>query len=212
MTRWALTEAELASVPGHRSGTAGREADVAEARALLGAVSSPVPEDNALFVIDEAEVAVGIGSLMRDQLQEALGLKVTVYPISILEFVNRLFQGEAPWAAGPDTGSVDLDDWLHPYFHSSGAKNSMAVRDADLDALIDAQRTQFDADERRETGLAVQRLLLDQAAAVNFVSERLVALTWPYVRDFPLDASDGYQHRFSDTRIDTAHESFRGRA
>jgi hypothetical protein len=70
---------------------------------------------------------------------------------------------------------------------------------------------QFDAEQRRATGFEIQKRLIEQAAAVNFVSERLVALTWPYVEDFPLDASDGYQHRFAAARIDTAHELFRGR-
>jgi peptide/nickel transport system substrate-binding protein len=213
LTRWALPEAELASIAGHRPGEEGRQADVAEAVALLAAFASErtIPEDNALFVIDEAEAAVGIGTFIRDQLKRALNLNVSVYAMSISELVSRLFQGEAPWAAGPDTGSVDLDDWLYPYFHSAGAKNTMAVRDAETDALIEAQRVQFDPAERQQTGYAVQRRLLDQAAAVNFVSERLVALAWPYVEGFPLDTADGYQHRFADTRINTAHESIRGR-
>jgi peptide/nickel transport system substrate-binding protein len=213
MTQWTLPEADLAALAGHRPGPEGRQQDVAEATALIAAVAAdrPIPEDNPLFVIDEAEAAVGIGSFIRDQLKGALNLNVTVYPVSIGDFATRLFQGEAPWAAGPDTGSVDLDDWLHPYFHSAGVKNTMAFRNADLDALIDAQRAQFDVEARRAAGFDIQRSLHEHAAAVNFVSERLVALTWPYVKDFPLDASDGYQHRFASARIDTAHESFRGR-
>lgn len=213
VTSWALPESELATIAGHRPGNDGRLQDVAEATSLLAAFASErsLPTDNALFVIDEAEAAVGLGSFIRDQLKAALNLNVTVYPISIGEFVSRLFQGEAPWTAGPDTGTVDLDDWLYPYFHSAGSKNTMAVRDTSVDALIEAQRSQFDAAERRATGHAIQRLVLDQAAAVNFVSERLVALAWPYVQDFPLDTADGYQHRFANTRLDTRHPSFRGR-
>jgi peptide/nickel transport system substrate-binding protein len=214
MRQWTLPEAELVTLSGYREGTEGRELDLADARAQLAAFASQasVPEDNALFVIDEAEAAIGMGSLMRDQLKAALDLNVAVYPITIAEFVTRLFQGEAPWAAGPDTGSVDLDDWLYPYFHSGGGKNSMALRDSTIDGLIDAQRTQFDVAQRRETGFSVQRHLLESAPAVNFVSEEIVALTWPYVKDFPLDASDGYQHRFADTKIEAGHPALRGRA
>lgn len=213
MTQWTLPQSELVTLPGYREGSGGREQDVAEARALLAAFASggTVPADNALFVIDEAEAAVGIGSMMRDQLKAALDLNVTVYPITISEFVSRLFQGEAPWAAGPDTGSIDLDDWLYPYFHSGGVKNSMAVRDAELDALIDSQRTAFEPEARRAIGHDVQRRLMSFDAAVNFVSERVVVLRWPYVNAFPVDATDGYQHRFADTTIDTTHVSFRGR-
>ncbi|MGE0570014.1 MAG: ABC transporter substrate-binding protein [Dehalococcoidia bacterium] len=213
MSGWTLPQSELTTLPGYRAGAGGREQDVAEARALMAAFASQgtVPADNALFVINEAEAAVGIGSLMRDQLKAALDLNVTVYPITISELVSRLFQGEAPWAAGPDTGSIDLDDWLYPYFHSSGLKNSMAVRDPELDALIESQRTTFETEARRAIGHDVQRRLMGLDAAVNFVSERLVVLTWPYVQSFPIDASDGYQHRFAETSIDATHASFRGR-
>ena len=211
MTQWALPESALATFAGHRPGEAGRAQDIAEANALLSAMGTAVPTDNPLFVIDEAEAAVGIGSLMRDQLRSTIGLNVIVYPIGIQEFVQRLFTGNAPWAAGPDTGSVDLDDWVYPYFHSAGVKNTMAVRNPDMDALIASQRTMFDPGQRQAAGYEIQRQLLEQAAAVNFVSEELVALSWPYVKDFPLDANDGYQHRFADTRIDTGDPSIRGR-
>ena len=211
MSHWALPETTLATYAGHRPGDAGRAQDIAEANTLLAALGTAVPSDNPLFVIDEAEAAVGIGSLMRDQLRSTIGLVVTVYPIAISEFVSRLFSADAPWAAGPDTGSIDLDDWVYPYFHSAGVKNTMAVRNADMDALIASQRAQFDVEQRQATGFEIQRQLLEQAAAVNFVSEELVALTWPYVKDFPLDANDGYQHRFANTSIDREHPSIRGR-
>jgi ABC-type transport system substrate-binding protein len=211
MSHWTLPESALTTYAGHRPGEAGRAQDIAEANTLLAALGSAVPSDNPLFVIDEAEAAVGIGSLMREQLRSTIGLVVTVYPIAISEFVSRLFSGEAPWAAGPDTGSVDLDDWVYPYFHSAGVKNTMAVRNPDMDALIASQRTLFDVEQRQAAGYEIQRQLLEQAAAVNFVSEELVALTWPYVKDFPLDATDGYQDRFANTSIDTEHPSIRGR-
>jgi hypothetical protein len=53
--------------------------------------------------------------------------------------------------------------------------------------------------------------LLNLNVGVNFVSERVVALAHPYVRNFPLDVSDGYQHRFADCWIDQNDPSFRGR-
>ena len=85
------------------------------------------------------------------------------------------------------------------------------MRDADLDALIESQRTELDETKRQAIGYEVQRKLLTINAAANFVSERLVALSWPYVKGFPLDASDGYQHRFADAWIDRTEPSFHGR-
>lgn len=214
ITRWSLPQAELANTPGYRPGANGRATDIAEAKALLAAFAAEkaVPEDLPLFVLDDAEKNLRMGSIMRDQLRESLGLKVTIYPVPIGELISRLLTGQAPWAAGPDNGWVDLDDWVFPYFHSSGTKNSFPIRDADLDKLIEGQRSELDEARRREIGFEIQRKLLALNAGVNFVSERVVALGWSYVRDFPLDAADGYQHRFADCWIDRSDPNFRGRA
>jgi ABC-type transport system substrate-binding protein len=211
LKRWALPPDELATIPGHRPGTGGREADIAEAKAMLAASGQAMPEEIPLFVPEDTENSLGLGGLIKEQLKQALGLNVSVYKLAIGDIVQRLLTGEAPWAAGPDNGWADLDDWLYPFFHSDGTKNSFALRDAELDALINAQRTEFDNARRRDLGLQAQRRILALNAGVNFISERIVTLSWPYVRDFPIDVGDGYQHRFAGTSIDTGDPTFRGR-
>ncbi|MFN8508127.1 MAG: ABC transporter substrate-binding protein [Dehalococcoidia bacterium] len=214
MTRWTLPQSELTNVAGYRAGASGREQDIAEARALLAAFKSEkkLPEtDLPLFVPDDAEANLGLGSLIRQQLKATLDLNIAIYPLPIGDLVGRMLSGNAPWVAGPDNGWIDLDDWMYPYFHSSGTKNSFALRSSDLDGLIDAQRKELDEPKRRAIGYDIQRKLLALNLGVNFVSERVVALAWPYVRGFPLDASDGYQHRFADAWIDRNDPSFRGR-
>jgi ABC-type transport system substrate-binding protein len=214
ITRWSLPQSELANLSGYRQGAAGREADISEAKTLLAAFTAEkkLPDELALFVLDDAERTLRMGSLMRDQLKQTLGLNVGVYPMAIGELINRLLTGQAPWAAGPDNGWIDLDDWVFPYFHSTGTKNSFPIRDADLDKLIESQRVELDEGRRREIGFEIQRKLLTLNAGVNFVSERVVSLGWSYVKDFPLDAADGYQHRFANCWIDRNDGAFRGRS
>lgn len=213
ITRWSLPQAELATTAGYRPGANGRTQDITEARALLAAFSSSqkVPDELPLFVLNDAETNLRMGTVMRDQLQQTLGLNVKVYPVPIAELITRLLSGQAPWAAGPDNGWVDLDEWVFPYFHSTGTKNSFPVRDPDLDKLIESQRSELNEAQRREFGFEIQRKLLALNAGVNFVSERVVALGWSYVKDFPLDAADGYQHRFADCWIDQSDANYRGR-
>ncbi|MBI2765847.1 MAG: ABC transporter substrate-binding protein [Chloroflexi bacterium] len=214
MTRWTLPPAELAAFPGYRPGSGGRSQDIADAKALLAAFTSAqaLPETLALFVPDDAEKNLGIGSLIKQQLSDALGLNIGVYALPIGDLVRQMFSGNASWVAGPDNGWLDLDDWLYPYFHSAGVKNTFAYRNPDMDALIVSQRTQLDEGKRRDIGFEVQRQLLALQLGVNFVSERVVTLAQPYVRNFPLDTADGYQHRFADTWIDKNDPSFRGRS
>lgn len=214
MTDWALPESELTNQPGYRPGAGGRQADIREARALLEAFKSEktMKEDLPLFVLDETEAALQFGQTIKEQLAANLGLEqVRVVPIPLAELSSLLISGTAPWAAGPDNGWIDLDDWVYPYFHANGTKNSFPLRDAELTAMIDAQRVELDKAKRREIGYNIQRRLLTVNAGVNLVSERVVALSWPYVKGLPVDTSDGYQHRFSDCWIDQTDPTFRGR-
>jgi len=214
VTDWALPESELSTMPGYRPGDGGRQEDIREARALLDAFKSAktVKEDLPLFVLDETEAALEFGATIREQLVANLGLtQVRVVPIPLAELSNLLLTGQAPWAGGPDNGWIDLDDWVYPYFHANGTKNSFPLRDTELTQLIDNQRVELNKDARREIGYNIQRRLLAVNAGVNLVSERVVALSWPYVKGFPLDTADGYQHRFADTWIDQGDATFRGR-
>ncbi len=213
LARWTLPQAELTALAGYRAGSGGRAEDIKEAKALLAASAADkkLPEEFSLLVVDDAEKNLGMGTLMREQLKQALDLNVTVTPVQTGELVKRLFAGSAPWAAGPDSSHTDLDDCVFPYFHSEGTQNTFPLRDKEMDALIVSQRTELDAGKRRQIGFDIQRKLLALNVGVNFVSERVVALSWPYVRDFPLDASDGYQHRFASCWIDRNDPTFHGR-
>jgi peptide/nickel transport system substrate-binding protein len=214
VTDWALPPTELTTQPGYRPGEGGRQQDIAEARALLEAFKSQktLKDELPLFVLDETEAALEFGETIRQQLVANLGLtQVRVVPVPLAELSSLLVSGTAPWAAGPDSGWIDLDDWVYPYFHANGTKNSFPLRDTELTTMIDAQRVELDKNTRREIGYNIQRRLLGLNAGVNLVSERVVALSWPYVKGFPLDTTDGYQHRFADCWIDQADATFRER-
>ncbi len=214
MTDWALPESELTTHAGYRPGDGGRQEDLKEAAALLAAFKAekPVKEELPLFVVDETEAALQFGQTIKDQLAANLGLEqVRVVPIPLSELATLLISGTAPWAAGPDNGWIDLDDWVYPYFHANGTKNSFPLRDDEVTSMIDAQRVELDKAKRREIGYNIQRRLLALNAGVNLFSERVVALTWPYVQGLPLDTTDGYQHRFADCWINASDETFRGR-
>jgi ABC-type transport system substrate-binding protein len=207
---------DLSEWPGYRLGSGGRAEDIQTARQQMDAYvadGNTRPTTLELFVEETSERTFSLGSLIARHVGEALGIEVTIQQLPVEELVRRLLdpQQTLPWVAGPDSGWLDLDDWLYPYFHSAGAQNSFALRNEDLDALIMAQRAEFDADARRNLGLDIQRQLLQINAGVNLVSERVVALSQPYVRAFPLDVTDGYQDRFAGCWIDVDDASYQRR-
>ncbi|MGH2632211.1 MAG: hypothetical protein ACRDG3_02270, partial [Tepidiformaceae bacterium] len=212
--KWSLPQTELVTLAGYREGAAGRAQDISEAVAMLAAYKAEghtIPDPLNLYVLDQAESVLKMGSIMRDQLKASLGLNITVFPVSNAQMGSGLLDGSYAWAAAPDDGWVDLDDWIFPYFHSTGTKNTFPLRNKDMDTLIESQRTQLDSAKRQQIGYDIQRNLLVINAGVNFVSETVVSLAWPYVRQFPLDTADGYQNRFADCYIDQTDPTFRGR-
>ena len=172
--KWTLPQSELTALPGYRPGKAGRDADIKEARALLAGYGSAkqLPAEIPLFVVDDAQQALGLGTIIRDQIAENLGLKVNVFPLPIAALAAKVFAQDAPWVAVPDSGPIDLDEWVYPYFHSSGVKNTFAYRDSGMDAVIEAQRAELDTKRRQAIGFDIQRTLLSLNLGVNFVSER----------------------------------------
>ena len=219
--QWSLPQEELQRQPGYRPGSGGRQVDVQEARSSLESyLADQAPEGEEgeegevelpeleLLVTTNLEESLGMGGLISGQLRDTLGLNVRVQPLSIDELARRLSAGEAPWAVGVDNGWIELDDWLHPYFHSAGSGNTFVLRDEEMDALIDEQRAEMSSGRRQEIAYDVQRRLLDLNVGANFVSEDVVTLFWPYVQLFPVDAGEAYQDRFAGTWIDRTHPTY----
>ena len=209
VTAWTLPQAELAAQAGYHTDAAGRAKDIADAKAMLSAAGTPANLD--LYVLDQAENSLHLGTAVWSQLKTNLGLDITVSPVSLAQLGQGLIAGGYGWAAAPDMGWIDLDDWIFPYFHSTGSRNSFALRDSDLDKVIESQRTELDASKRQQIGFDIQRRLLALNAGVNFLSEKVLTLTWPYVKSLPTDTSDGYQGRFADCWIDKDDPTYHGR-
>ncbi len=204
LRRWSLPQAELITIPGHRVREVERAADVAEGRRLLAAslADTPLPGTLELLVPQDIENSLGMGTLIKNQMKQNLDLNITVNAVPIENIIQRLIDGTAPWVAGVDTGWLDLDDWLYPYFHTNGPKNTFPLRDPEIDSLIVNQRGEYDEAYRRNVAHQIQRKLLQLNPGANFVSERVVTLSWPYVKNFPVDIAQGFQDRLASTWLD----------
>jgi peptide/nickel transport system substrate-binding protein len=209
ITKWSLPQAELQTLPGYHQDQDGRAKDIADAKAMLSAAGTPA--NLTLYVLDQAENSLQLGTAVWSQLKTNLGLDITVTPVPLSQLGKGLIDGGYAWAAAPDVGWIDLDDWVFPYFHSTGIRNSFALRDSDLDKAIESQRGELDAMKRQQIGFDIQRKLLALNAGVNFLSEKVITLTWPYVQGFPTDASDGYQDRFASCWLDKSDATYHGR-
>ena len=74
----------------------------------------------------------------------------TLHQNSQAESTQRRDQGVFAYAqAGQSEGLLDPDIWLTSIYHSGGSQNYMGYSDAQLDAMIDKQRSLFDDAQRK---------------------------------------------------------------
>jgi peptide/nickel transport system substrate-binding protein len=220
---WALPEEELMATPGYRQ-TAEREQDIAEARQLYEAAGSP--ELPQVWFADIPSYIPNFIGTWKQFMNKNLGISVDSLR-TLAQAYSRIAEALANESCdlasmywGFDNGWIDLDDWVYPYFHSTGSKNSFRLNDPDLDLLLDAQRKEFDYERRRELGYQIQRYILGQEgdgmqpgahARVDYATPYLAIVTWPYVKNSVFFPWFGSSYWSSNVWLDKNDESYRGR-
>ena len=157
---WALPEEELLASPGYRQTRSGSRTSPTRARCTRRRAARSFPRSGSRTFPLHPELYRHV---------EADHEREPGHPGRHQDVGARIFadRGGAGGRVRPrrddwgfDNGWIDLDDWVYPYFHSTGSKNSFKVSDPELDMLLDDQRQEFDIDRRRELGYHIQRYLL----------------------------------------------------
>lgn len=158
LSEWALNSDELSKTPGYREQ---KDQDIADAKKLLTAAGQADAEFALLFYSppDEYEkVAV----ILQQQMQKA-GLKVRLdkkeYAAWVPLTINLDYQFTDTGAGFRD----NPDEYLYAPFHSKSSRNSTGYNNPDVDKLLEQQRTQLNNTERKNTVLAIQRKLVEEA-------------------------------------------------
>jgi peptide/nickel transport system substrate-binding protein len=102
---------------------------------------------------------------------EALGVTVEFRPLAIQQIVQEAVRNKNHQALGLSYGGlisrlVDPDAPLTLWLHSEGAQNLSVYENADYDAAVEAQRTLFDVDARRERVFEAQRIAADEVPVI----------------------------------------------
>ena len=182
LKQWALPQEELLTKPGYRLGKEERQQDEQEARRLYEAAGSP---DLKVIFANQPPYIPQFAPQYKRQLEQVLGAKVEYDKWTYPQISTGMDRGDAPFVFAYDNGWIDLDDWLYPYFHTNGSKNSFGLSDSTLDGMLEAQREEFDFGERQRLGYEIQNYLLDNVLArLDFVAAIWLWVVWPYYRNF----------------------------
>jgi len=210
LERWALAEEELSRLPGYRSDRDQREEDLRTARTLYEqAGSPPLP----ITFANQPSYVSDYAAQFRRQLEDVLGATVDTEIRDYTQIAERLTRGDLPMSWQYDNGWIDPDDWLYPFFHSRGTKNTFRYQDAQLDSMLEAQRREFDEERRRDLLLKIQRYLLDNVLArLDYVTPINLWVAWPYYRNFRPSPFFGESFWLANSWLDRDDPSYRERA
>jgi ABC-type transport system substrate-binding protein len=217
---WAIPQTDLERRPGYRSDKKGRDEDIAEAKKLWAAGGGP-SSVKMLFAGIPAYIPDKALPEFKREMQNVLGLKIeeTVDPTgynglaqAFLHAAQDETEGSFASSWGFDNGWIDLDDWLYPYFHTGGTKNSFLLSDATLDSQLDAQRGEFDHAKRQALGLEIQGYLLDSVLArLDYCSPVTRGVAWSYVKNPFQTTWFGSNFLFANGWLDRSDPNFSGR-
>jgi peptide/nickel transport system substrate-binding protein len=221
---WALPYDELLTLPGYRQSSAERTEDITEARRLYEAAGSP--ELPQVWFADIPSYIPNFIGTWKQFMSQNLGIPQDKLR-TITQAYSRIAEaiadescdiGSMTW--GFDNGWIDLDDWVYPYFHSTGSKNSFRVKDPEFDRLLDAQRAEFDYERRRALGYEIQRYMLGlegdglQPAALarsDYATPRTATVAWPYFKNRVAFPWFGNSHWIANVWLDKNDPSFGAR-
>jgi peptide/nickel transport system substrate-binding protein len=221
---WALPYEELLTLPGYRQTKDERTKDITDARQLFEAAGSP--EFPQIWFADIPSYIPNFVGTWKQFMNQNLGI-----PIDKLRTLTQAYSRIAEAIAddscdlasmtwGFDNGWIDLDDWVYPYFHSTGSKNSFRLNDPDLDKLLDAQRTEFDYEKRKDLGYRIQRYLLGLEgdgmqkgahARTDYATPRTATVAWPYFKNRVAFPWFGNSYWSANVWLDKNNPTIRGR-
>ena len=206
--------AELASRPGFRFGTQEREEDLREARQLWEAAGGAAVGTVTMVYAGVPEFISLYFPQFQASLKETLDLDIEgeLDPTGYTRLAQGLLEKNIAITFGYENGYNELDDYVYPFFHSQGPKNSFMLSDPELDRLLDGQRGEMEYEARRELGLEIQEYLLENTLAlIIWVSNISDGVDWGYVKNTYDVPWFGNAFRRADEWLNTNDPSWQGR-
>ena len=216
---WAIPEEELLQTPGYRPD---RDADIAEARALLEASGYDKSRGLKMIAPDiwegtypgvlETEVA-----MYREALDLEVEFDVQPYTVILQRFVDGTYPGSGPQWGNPPA-ELDPTAPYNDFFTPEGSVNTLYYEYEPMADLARTMRRTLDREARLEMSHTAQRILLgthpdhglDGITTIPGVMNGISpVLWWPFVHH----SDDAQQfahasHRYDETWIDVNHPDY----
>jgi len=214
LVNWALPLEELTKRPGYRFKREEREQDLVAAKQMWEAAGGPSIGTVEVMYPAIPDYVKSYWPQFQRNLKEALDFEVKgrMDATGYTEIAQAALQKRMVFSFNYDNGWLEPDDYLYPYFHSTGSKNSFNLSDPTLDQMLEAQRQEFDGERRKELVYDIQRYLLDNVVArLDWVADISRGVRWPYAKNrwYSLWFGDTYQQ--VHCWLDSTDPTYQGR-
>jgi peptide/nickel transport system substrate-binding protein len=167
--------------------------DPEKARALLQSVGLEGVEVTLSTPVGRYTADRQIAEAMVPMLEEA-GFKVTLDTPEWATLWTNVQQGNVPFYYMGRGSMIDPSRAIHQYFATGGSPR-IGFSNTELDALLGAERSEFNAEERAKKMQAAIRMLVDQAPAAFMWQHQM---GWGVSKDIsfqprPADRADGWE-------------------
>ncbi len=216
---WAIPEDELLQTPGYRPD---RQADIAEARALMDATGYDRSRGLTLIAPDIWEGTYpGILETEVNMYREALDLEVRFdvqpYTVILQRWIEGTYPGQGPQWTNPPSDLDPTTSYNNNYV-PGGSTNNLAYDYWRTTEIANEMQVTLDQERRQELAHEAQRILLgthpdhgldgiaNSPGVMNGISP---AIWWPFVER----SADTLQfahasHRYDETWVDTTHPDY----
>jgi peptide/nickel transport system substrate-binding protein len=174
-TQWVLPDAELEKLPGFKKD---RAAELQEARQLLAAAGYPngfedtMTTVTAFFASEAADLYVP--QLQRIGIRYRLENVGTDFNVILQREVSRNYSA----AATLFLSGAFPDAQLNQYHYSTASRNYADYSNPQLDAMMDAQSREFDANKRRQLVNDIQKELINNPSGFIWMGSRVGATAY----------------------------------
>lgn len=184
---WAIPEQDLLKLPGFRQP---KDAEIAEAKRLLAEAGFPNGFKTTITMNRGLASTPTITEMLAGQMR-TIGVDMVIKATEPAVFEKARLEGDYETLM-LGSSSMLLDRDLYNYFHSKGGLNSMPIRDARIDELIEAQSRELDVEKRKKLIFDLQHRMLEQNYHAPTIDLGFFAAWQPYVRHFVFNS--GAQH------------------
>ena len=146
-----------------------RDIEAAKALVAQSGVSTPI---KVRFQMQATPVNTRLGELIQTQTAEA-GFEVELTPFDNATALQNQVDGNFDVSLGRWSGRVDPDANIYRFQHSTGADNYGKATDAEIDALLDQARTEYELEARKAIYAQIEEKVRARRNAITFQHEVL---------------------------------------